>query len=257
MPTVALENIPDGADANAAPLRNNFAAVQAAVNALDANNWAAGKQFHPDKIMQDGAGLGQALVWGGTDWAPATIASAGFAAVYRKTTEKDVVNTAAETDLLNGEITIGAGSMSTNRLLRATLLGDYLNNSGASRTLTVKIKLGGTVIYEDTLTATTASATRRAVRLGFEIANLGAANSQFMAGAIGLSNVVAATTGLGGLDNLGNDAGGDSSRANIIATNGAVAIDTSTAKLLEVTVTHSVANASLSARLKYALIEII
>lgn len=42
MPTVALTNIADGADIDAAPHRNNYAAIQAAVNGLDGDNFAAG-----------------------------------------------------------------------------------------------------------------------------------------------------------------------------------------------------------------------
>lgn len=42
MPTIALTNIADGADIDAAPHRNNYSAIQAAVNGLDGDNFGAG-----------------------------------------------------------------------------------------------------------------------------------------------------------------------------------------------------------------------
>lgn len=71
MPDVALSVISNGDDADATPVNNNFQALQAALNALDADNWASGKIFAANKITQGGASTNQALIWNGTDWAPA------------------------------------------------------------------------------------------------------------------------------------------------------------------------------------------
>lgn len=68
-------------DAN--QIANGFTAIQACINALDNNNFAAGKIFDPLKLMQDGATAGQGLVWsaaanGGTGgWVPGTVGGLG------------------------------------------------------------------------------------------------------------------------------------------------------------------------------------
>jgi hypothetical protein len=183
-----------------------------------------------------------------------TIAASATETSYKKTTEKDVVSTVSETDLLNGEITIGAGVPGTDKMIRVTLLGDYLNNSGAARDLTLKIKFGGTTLWDETITAITATATRRAWRLVFEIGMLGAANSQFFAGVLSGSQG-AATTGLG--DSVAVAHWSSNNGLSVaFGSNGTHSLDTATSKLLEVTATHSTNNASLSMRLKYALVEV-
>ena len=174
----------------------------------------------------------------------------GGAAVYRKTTEKDIVNTTTETDLLNGEVTVAAGVMSTNKMLRAVLVGDYLNNSGSQPNQTVKIKLGATDLWVGTVTAAAVQAARRAWRIEFTVANLASASSQFMEGAL----VIGEGTPTTGVGNVG--AGGSPSRYGEIGTNGTTAVNTGNAALLEVTVTHAVAHASLSWRLKYARVSV-
>jgi hypothetical protein len=51
---------------------NALALIQATLNGLDQNNFASGKIFDPAKLQQSSATTGQALVWNGTTWAPAT-----------------------------------------------------------------------------------------------------------------------------------------------------------------------------------------
>lgn len=204
--------------------------------------------------LSGGATEGQVPVWDNTAqlWQPGTPALS----IYRKLTEKDVVNTVTETDLLNGEISIAAGEMVTNKTVRCTILGDYLNNSGANRTLDLAVKLGATTLWKDTVTGTNSigpGASRRPFRLTFEISNLGADDSQFMAGFFWLGAMGAATTGLGDFSEaVGPDTdqwGGSFA--------GSSAEDTSSAKALVVTATHPAANANLSVRLKSGLIEVI
>jgi hypothetical protein len=73
MPDVSLSVISNGDSADATPVNNNFQEIQAALNALDADNWASGAVFAPSKLTQEGASTGQALVWSGSAWAPDTI----------------------------------------------------------------------------------------------------------------------------------------------------------------------------------------
>lgn len=58
-----------------------YAAIMAAVNGIDNNNFGAGKIFDPLKLMQDGATAGQALIWsaaansGTGGWVPGSASS--------------------------------------------------------------------------------------------------------------------------------------------------------------------------------------
>jgi hypothetical protein len=178
---------------------------------------------------------------------------------WRKTTAKQVVNTVTETDLLNGEITIDAGAMSTNRMLRLIAIGDLINNTAATQAAPrLKLKLGATTIIDTGALA--ASWATNAGRFGWEInckiANLGAANSQWssmladMAASTAAANAVLTTgegfyTGMGGADLL-RVTGGNSS-----------AVDTTAAQALALTVILPVANAALDMTLKYASVEIV
>ena len=72
MPDLALTVISNGDAADATPVNNNFQAVQAAVNALDADNWGAGAIFPPSKLTQEGAATDEALIWNGSSWDPAS-----------------------------------------------------------------------------------------------------------------------------------------------------------------------------------------
>jgi hypothetical protein len=68
---------------------------------------------------------------------------------WRKTTSKQVLNTITATDLLNGEITIDAGAMSTNRMIRLTAFGDWVQTSaGATDVPRFKVKLGATTLID-------------------------------------------------------------------------------------------------------------
>src|SRR5437016_8882562 len=73
-------------------------------------------------------------------------------------TEIDVVNTAVETALLS--VTVTGGSMGVHGALRVVLTGDYLNNTGTARQLSMAIKLGATTIWSDASTAVPSTGSR-------------------------------------------------------------------------------------------------
>ena len=240
---LALSVINTNDTAQSAPLRNNYAAIQTAVNQLIA--------------CLSGGTAGQRLqAVDGTDvqWVNQI--------TYRKTSAKAVVNTVVETDLLNSEITVGAGVLGTSGVLRLTAWGDLVNNTGATQaTPRFKLKLGATTIIDTSTVATVwaTSVARWGWRIEAEIQNLGATNSQwanFLAacvagGVTGGANSFA--TGEGGIivtvnNTLGfyDARGGNSS-----------AVDTTAAQTLALTVTNPVANAALDVTLKGALVEII
>lgn len=101
-------------------------------------------------------------------------------APYRKTTAKAVNTTVAATDLLNGEITVGAALMGATGLLRLTAWGDWVNNSGGSVAgPRFQLLLGGVTVFDTNVGPVAATSSQREPwRLTAEILNLGAANSQ-------------------------------------------------------------------------------
>jgi len=177
---------------------------------------------------------------------------------YRKTTSKDVQNTNVETDLLNGEITIDAGAMGANGIVRATLLGDYLNNAAAEAVPKHSIKFGGTTLLVNPIATNSApsqSSLRRPFYMQFDIHNLGATNSQYMAGImmIGEPSPSSGQTGLGGF----GASSATNGWTNGFSTNGTVAVDTTAACLLEVTVTWATGTTTRSWRLRSAHVQIL
>jgi hypothetical protein len=178
---------------------------------------------------------------------------------WRKTTAKVVANTVTETDLLNGEITIDAGAMSTNRMLRLTAIGDWINNTGAAvGTPRLKLKLGATTIVDSNVIATnwSTSALRTPWRLVAEIENLGATNSQWthLMGSGILNNPAAgfstATTGEGAMVAV-------SPATLALSVANSSAVDTTAAQALALTVTLATANALEDMTLKFATVEIV
>lgn len=178
---------------------------------------------------------------------------------YRKLTLKQVVNTVAETDLLNGEITVGAGAMSTNRQLRLKAFGSLTQNSGGAQVFPrLKLKLGATTLI-DTGTASASWATQTwtgAWSLEALITNAGAANSQvaslnlMAALAVGGATAGLPTTGFGIYGATGDDL------LKAVMGNTA-AVDTTVAQALALTVILPAASANISWNLYFATAEIL
>ncbi len=164
----------------------------------------------------------------------------------RATTTVDVVSTATETTLFSQSV--GAGHMSSDRMLRLTLLGDYLNNTGASEDPRLRVKWGGTTIWDQVPSVIGSNANRRPFRAVVEIANLNSATSQYMSGvmAIGSAN---ATVGIGSANPA--DAGG------MIASAGLLSVNTASAAVIAVTAQHDTSSANLSLRVRYGILELL
>jgi hypothetical protein len=203
---------------------NAIQAIQDSFNAIGDTSkmsWKSGLIFDPAQIKQNAATSDQALLWNGSAWVPTSITAAkiatssgvasaatflrgdntwatpGVATTYRKTTAKTVNTTVAETDLLNGEITIAANP-GTSAVIRLTAWGDRLNNTGGSLPpQRFKLKLGPTTLLDTNVVGANSLQTSGS-RFGWivraEIMNLGAANSQLAF----ISGVVTALAGSGG-----------------------------------------------------------
>jgi hypothetical protein len=177
-------------------------------------------------------------------------------AVYHKTTAKDVTNTLTETDLLNAEITIPGGTIGTTGVVRAVLLGDYLNNGASEAPPDLRVKLGGTELWHAAAanqSVLNSNASRRPFYMEFLIHNLGAENSQYLAGFVFLGSP-GGTAGLGGgLDIAGAVLGDGGS----FSSSGASSVDTSASCALLVTAQFANATTTRSLRLQAAVVTVL
>jgi hypothetical protein len=160
----------------------------------------------------------------------------------------DLVNSTAETSLISGVAAssttgfkIPANTLGVVGAIRLTLVSDYLNNSGANQTCTIRVKFGGTVFYGDAVGSIAASANRYPTPVNVVVVNLNATNSNLMQGF--------APAWAGGAPTTGSVAGliGPMTDRRIV-TSAVQAIDTTADQYLDVTAVHGAANANLSIR---------
>ena len=184
---------------------------------------------------------------------------------YRKTTSKTVNTTVTATDLLNGEITVGAGVMGTTGVLRITAWGDFLQNAAAGPPRW-QLVFGGTTIFDTSTNGTVAAnATRSGWRLVAEIGNLGVANAQLasIAGWVGLSGgstgfgFTSFTTGEGQYAGVGIGASTTNVAGYLINGTNTAAVDTTAANALVLNVINGSASATYETKLFGALVEVI
>lgn len=179
-----------------------------------------------------------------------------FARTYyhAKTTQKDVVSTAAKTDLLNAEISILAGELQANGFIDFTASGDYLNNSGSNQTVTLELKLGSQVLWDSAASdAWAASANRHAWSVHIIIQAKGSTSSQGGGGEFIFGDRASATTGSGHL----SDAAVGANRLGFAAVDlASTSVDMTSTQTLTFSVTHSASNASLSMRLNRAIAQV-
>jgi hypothetical protein len=166
-------------------------------------------------------------------------------------TESDIVSTASEVAAY--QKLIRGGDLGTDRTLRLFMAGDYLNNSGANRTFVLQVKLGGTVLFGDTSVSIPANATRRPWRLDLDLGNIDDDAIQHLSGAFFMGSP--STGGVAGLGDM--NAASLTVNSVFSSAESNPAVDTSADVLLEVTITHSTSNASLSFRTKLARLQIV
>ena len=160
----------------------------------------------------------------------------------RTSTLVDVVNTVAETTLYS--FSIPANVMGTNRRLVATLFADYLNNTGANRGLTIRVKLGSTTIaLFDSTTIIAPSATRRSIYLNGFVANENSASAQSSR----FQNII--TPGVDGSDS--------SPLFSLESGHNSITENSASALTISVTAEHSIADANLSIRMRTFILELV
>lgn len=172
--------------------------------------------------------------------------------IFRDGAGVTVVNTTTETSALNGGagVSIPANLMGTAHKIRFSAEIDYINNSGGAATLTLRIKFGATTLWGSVTGSLASSAVRRAVDLSFVLVNLGATNSQGLGGHVGMSD--AAGGSVAGFGSM-------TSAPNVVPRpiGGVSAEDTTSAKTLDVTAQHSVANVAIDIRVRGVTLELV
>ena len=111
---------------------------------------------------------------------PVWAANTTTPSLARDVAEQEVVSSASETTVFT--TTVSGGSLSTNKMIRVTLMGDLLNNSGGNRTLRLRLKYGSTTIFDSTAITVGSGATRGGVSLHAELSARGATNEQVCIG---------------------------------------------------------------------------
>ncbi len=162
----------------------------------------------------------------------------------RDVTTAEVVNTTDETTVYS--FTVPGGTLGTNRMLRLTLIGDYLNNSGVNgRTIRIRVKYGGTQ-FAGLVDSHNTGATRYGWSAIAELSAANATNAQ-----IGVArHISAGDAGVSGGD-LSSFGGVEVSLHN------AVAVDSTADQTLLVTIQNQVMDANFSGRLLIAQLELL
>lgn len=147
----------------------------------------------------------------------------------------EVVNTIIETTVFTQSIY--AGLLSTNKGVRLSLIGDYLNNTGSTQDVTFRVKFGTTtlltfVLY-DGLGGISTSATRRTILLDAILANINSDSIQFASGIV------------------------HTSAGSSVPAQGSGAENTANALNLTVTAEHTTASANASFRMQFAHLELL
>ena len=136
-----------------------------------------------------------------------------------------LANSAAETTIVTfGTAGIDLGATGA---LRVRVSGEYFNNTGGNRTLTLKLEFGGTVFFADVTSSLGTSTGTRAWELEFTIQNT-TALSQVMFGQFSYSGAAAPVTGYGNL-----------SVGEVRRFGGAGTVNTGTTNMVVVKATHS------------------
>ena len=154
-----------------------------------------------------------------------------------------VTNTVTETTVYT--TTVAANTLSTNRMLRITALADYLNNDGAARTLTIRIKYG-TTTYATYALSLGNSATIRPVMIDSALSALNATNAQVGGARFWVENAVGVAGNAGA--SLANGNG---------SMHAAVAEDSTGALALAITVQHDTASSNITFRMHAVQVELI
>lgn len=173
--------------------------------------------------------------------------------IYKTTTAETTNTTAAAIHALNktgSGVTIPNGLLLAGRILRVRIGGNMLLNN-TTPTVTVIVSYGGTTMFSDISGASTNDTDRAAIFMDFCITAQGNAD-QNLSGVLAMGKIAGKTAPTTGIGDAWDTA------AVIAPVSGAAAVDSDTAdRVLAVTVTFSVSNASNELVIETATVEII
>lgn len=152
----------------------------------------------------------------------------------RSTVGQTVSGTLTETTIVN--VTVPGGAMGSNGTLRVHAQGTMVATT-VSSTVTIRIKFGGTTIYQDVTPTLVAGNAARAWVIDVTLVNTNNTSSQAGGGRVSISAPTVATTGVGALATA--DTGG-------AVRLGTAAIDTTSDQSFLITVEHSSNSAGTS-----------
>ncbi len=212
---------------------------------------SSSQKISPSAIGFTGTPTGSKFLRDDNQWV--SLPNGGLLLSKRTTT--DVVSTASKTDLFGGAFaSIAGNSLSSTGRMRIVAGGDYLNNTGANRTIDLELKLGANVLWDSGVSDTIGTTTvRQAWHFVAEIQALSSTSAQIASGLFGMGGNDAATTGLGKIRAPANTGGILFTPFLSVQT----ATDMTAAEALTLSVTHSASSASLSMRCMYARVEIL
>jgi hypothetical protein len=232
--------------------------VQGSLNAIGdqaKNIWGTGLIVAPSQLSQGGAVTNQTLVRLSGVWVPTTVRSRS---TFTTTATVDIVNDAAQRDLFTGNLATSGSAgfllptLSTGHLIRFVAGGNFFNNSGAGRKITLQVGLtnGGVFspMWGDLSTNIGVNAARIAWRIRGEVIYRGS-NSAYCSGVFAMSDTQAATTGLGPIR--------DTTRLSMYTTfvGTDLGVDPS-ARRFVLSLTQETNNVNLSMQLLFARVEV-
>ena len=141
--------------------------------------------------------------------------------------------------------TVPANTLSTNKMLRLTFIGDYLNDSGVTRSVTVRIKYGATTIGSIAQGGLTTTPSRWGLLFTTEMSANNATNAQVARTNWSVTNAGDVTGVASGL------------LANRVSVHNAIAEDSTAAQNLVVTIQHDAAATTISAKAFTVQLELI
>lgn len=193
-------------------------------------------------LPSTGGQSGQYLSVGSTSGSTNTLVwGAGPSIFDRGMTAVNVNNTTSVTTVYT--VPVPGNTLSSNRGLRLTLIGDYLGSNGGADLITA-VKYGGVTVVASTNTLT-GSANRQGVRYQVDLVAAGSANAQVAFGRLVIGLNAGSIAG-----SLGNAA------IDVMGANTGLSVDATTTQTLAVSVQHSVANSTISFRHFTTLVEL-
>lgn len=158
----------------------------------------------------------------------------------------NIVSTAAETTLYT--FTVPGGALGSTRGLKLDMVGDYLNNSAATKSMRFRVKYGATTLWDSTTALLAVSANRAAWQMTVILGEL-ISGTQQMGGWFGLSSQTLPTAGQG-----------DINTAPLIPMRpiaGSSAIDSTVDQTFIVTLQHSGADVNTSLQREWAALTLV